>query len=138
MRQKQAAKAKLVATHVKQREVIRKEQEKLRAAKAAEKQANANRLKTPPPGSTTSKDTLPVPSETTEADPEILPNAGNTTNKVNTPKGGVVEVSRGYTLSEEGEGDNISGNKELRGEGEHEDETNSKRPKVPLHPPVAE
>jgi hypothetical protein len=40
-------------------------------------------------------------------------------------------------LSEEGEGDNISGNKELRGEGEHEDETNSKRPKVFLIPPIA-
>jgi hypothetical protein len=42
-----------------------------------------------------------------------------------------------YTLSEEGEGDNISGNKELRDEGEHEDENISKRSsRVPLHPPI--
>ena len=43
-----------------------------------------------------------------------------------------------YTLSEEGEGDNISGNKELRDEAEHEDENNSKRPKVPLNPVATE
>ncbi len=90
------------------------------------------------PRGTTSKDLLPVPSLTTEADPEILPEAGNTTYKENTPEGDVAEASHDYTLSEEGEGDSISGNKELRGEGEHEDETNSKRPKVPLHPPVVE
>ena len=46
-------------------------------------------------------------------------------------------MSLDFTLSEEGEGDNISGNKELRGDAEHEDETNSKRPKVPLRPPTA-
>ena len=78
MRQKQAAKAKLLATHARQREGIRKEQEKLRAAKAVEKQANADRMKTPPLGSTTSKFTRLVPTQTTEADPEILPEAGNT------------------------------------------------------------
>ncbi len=38
-----------------------------------------------------------------------------------------------YTLSEEGEGDNISGNKELRDEAEHEDENISKRLKQPLN-----
>ena len=40
-----------------------------------------------------------------------------------------------YTLSEEGEGegDNISGNKELRGETANEDESDSKRLKQPLH-----
>jgi hypothetical protein len=54
---------------------------------------------------------------------------------VNTPEGDVAEVSLDYTLSEEGVEDIINGNKELRGEGEHEDETNSKRPNVPLHPP---
>jgi hypothetical protein len=42
-----------------------------------------------------------------------------------------------FKLSEEGEGDNIRGNKELREEGEHEDENNSKKPKVPLPPPTA-
>ena len=46
----------------------------------------------------------------------------------------MAEVSLDYTLSEEGEGDNISGNKELRDELENEDENNSKRPEVPLNP----
>ena len=58
--------------------------------------------------------------------------------KVNTLEGDTAQVSLDYTLSEEGEGDNISGNEELRGETEHEDETNSKRPKVPLQPPTTE
>jgi hypothetical protein len=49
-------------------------------------------------------------------DPEILPFAGDTTDKVNTPEGDIAEISLDHTLSEEGEGDNISGNKELRGE----------------------
>ena len=42
-----------------------------------------------------------------------------------------------FTLPEEGEGDNTSGNKELRDEGEHVDKNNPKRPKVHLHPPTA-
>jgi hypothetical protein len=42
------------------------------------------------------------------------------------------------SLTEEEEGDNISGNKELRDDTEQEDDTNSKRLKVPLHPPSAE
>ncbi len=41
-------------------------------------------------------------------------------------------------LSEEGEGENISGNKELRNEADLEDESNSKRPKVPLPPATKE
>ena len=61
-----------------------------------------------------------------------------TSDKVNTPEGDVAEVPLDFTLLEEGEGDIISGNKELRGETEHEDERNSKRPKVPLQPPTAE
>ena len=68
-------------------------------------------------------------------DPEVLPDAVDTTNKVNNPEGDVAGVSLDFTLSEEGGGgENISGNKELRGETEHEFETNSKRPKVPLLP----
>jgi hypothetical protein len=43
-----------------------------------------------------------------------------------------------YTLSEEGEGDNISGNKELIKQGDNASENNSKRPKGPLLPPTAE
>ena len=43
-----------------------------------------------------------------------------------------------YIFSEEGEGDNISGNKELRDDAEHEDENNSKRLKVPLNPIATE
>ena len=58
------------------------------------------------------------------------------TDKVTTPEGDVANVSLYYTLSEEREGDNISGNKELRDAKEHEDENISKRPKVPLPPPL--
>jgi len=61
-----------------------------------------------------------------------------TPDKVTTPEGDVAEVSLDYTLSEEGEGDNISGNKELRDDAEHEDENNSKRPKLPLNPVATE
>ena len=50
----------------------------------------------------------------------------------------MAEVSLDYTLTDEGEGDNICGNKELRDEAEHEDENNSKRPKVPLNPEPTE
>ena len=45
-------------------------------------------------------------------DPEILPDS-ETPDKVTTPEGDISEVSLDYTLTEEGEGDNISGNKEL-------------------------
>jgi hypothetical protein len=48
----------------------------------------------------------------------------------------VADASLDFTLSEEGEGDNIRGNKELQAT-EHEEETNSKRLKMPLHPPTA-
>ncbi len=50
----------------------------------------------------------------------------------------MAEGSVDFTLSEDGEGDNISGHKELLEDTKHEDETNSKRPKVPLHPLAAE
>jgi hypothetical protein len=46
-------------------------------------------------------------------DPEILPDAGDTTDKVNIREGDIAEISLDQTLSEEGEGENISGNKEL-------------------------
>jgi hypothetical protein len=81
---------------------------------------------------TAAKETLPDPSQTNETDPEILPKAGVTTDKVSTPEGDAAYAS------EEGEGDNISGNKELRDEVEHKDENNSTRLKVPLHTPTAE
>ena len=58
--------------------------------------------------------------------------------KVTTPVGDVTELSQDFTLSEEGEGDNLSGNKELRKEADDEDETNSKRAKVPLQTPATE
>jgi hypothetical protein len=54
MRQKQAAKAKLLATQAIQREGIRKEKKNSGQQKMLKKQANADRMKTPPPGSTTS------------------------------------------------------------------------------------
>jgi hypothetical protein len=135
IRQKQAAEAKLVAAQNRQRGGIRKEQEKIRAAEATEKQANAERLKNPtPPANTTTKDKLPDPSQIPAVDPEILPEAEQTTYKVTTTEGDVAEVSLDYTLTDEGEGDNINGNKELRDGAEHEDENNSKRTKVPLNP----
>jgi hypothetical protein len=68
-------------------------------------------------------------------DPEILPEAGDTIARANTPERDVAEASLAFTLPEEGGGDNTTGNKELRNEGEHEDENNSRKPKVPLHPP---
>ena len=72
-------------------------------------------------------DTAPqVPTGTNTEDPEIIPD------KVTTPEGDGIEFSQDFTLSEEGEGDNITGNKELRNEGDIEDENNSKRAKVPL------
>ncbi len=46
-------------------------------------------------------------------DPEVLPDAADTKDKVNTQEGDVTKVSTDYTLLEEEEGDNISGNKEL-------------------------
>ncbi len=67
-------------------------------------------------------------------DLEILTKAGDKVTRAKNPEEDVAEVFLYFTLSEEGEGDNISGNKELRDEAEHEDDANSKRPKVPLHP----
>ena len=55
-----------------------------------------------------------------------------------TPEGDVTKLSQYFTLSEEVEGDNLSGNKELRKERDDEDETNSKRAKVPLQTPATE
>jgi hypothetical protein len=63
-------------------------------------------------------------------DPEILPD------KVTTPEKDTTKLSQDFTLSEEGEGDNISGNKELKNAEDVEDETNSKRVKVPLQTPA--
>ncbi len=48
-----------------------------------------------------------------------------------THEGEVTELSQDFTLSDEGEGDNISGNKELRDDKDIEDENKSKRVKVP-------
>jgi hypothetical protein len=54
--------------------------------------------------------TQPNPAHTSAVDPDILLEAGETTHGVNTPKGDVAEISLDFTFSEEGEGDNISGN----------------------------
>ena len=50
---------------------------------------------------------LQGPTGTHTEDPEILPH------KVTTPEGDVTELSQDFTLSEEGKGDILSGNKEL-------------------------
>ena len=60
----------------------------------------------------TSKGTLPDPNQTKEVDPEILPEARGTTEKVTTPERDVAKIPLDYTLAGEGEGVNISGNKE--------------------------
>ena len=97
-----------MATQNREREGIRKEQEKIRVAKAAEKQANAKRLKYPTlQANTTTMDKLPDPSQIPAVDPKILPKAEQTIDKVTTPEGDVAEVSLDYTLTDEGEGDNI-------------------------------
>jgi hypothetical protein len=57
---------------------------------------------------------------------------------VTTLEGDGIELSQDFTLSDEGEGDNISSNKELRKKGDDEDQNNSKRAKVPLQTPAAE
>ena len=77
---------------------------------------------------TSAKDTLPNPSQTIETDPEILPEAGETTYKVTTPEGDVADASTVYTLSEEGEGDNTNGNKELRDEEKMRTRTTQRGP----------
>ena len=46
----------------------------------------------------------------------------------------MADISLDYTFTEEGKGDNISGNKQKRNDGDTKDETNMKRPKVPLQP----
>ena len=136
MRHKQASDAKSLAAQTIHRAGVFKEQAKTRAAEVVEKQANAERLKTPPPSvDTTGTRTHPDPNQTPTVDPEILPEAGETIEKLHTPEGDVAEISLDYTLSEEREGDNISGNKELKDEGDLEDASNSKRPKGPLPPP---
>ena len=85
------------------------------------------------PASQESRDTTPkVPTETPLEDPEVLLDASEILDNVQTPEGETANTSMDYTLSEEGEGDNISGSKELRKNGEGEDENNSKTAKVPL------
>jgi hypothetical protein len=91
------------------------------------------------PASQETGDTAPKGSSgTLPEDPKILPEASETPDKVNTPKEENAEISHDFTLSEEGDGDNISGNKELRKEGNDEDENNSKRAKGLPQPPAAE
>jgi len=86
MRQKQAANAKLLEAPNRQRAGALKEHEKIRDAEAADKQANADRLKIPiPPQGTKGKGLLPNPPQTATLDPEILPEAGDTTTETKTP-----------------------------------------------------
>ena len=68
------------------------------------------------------------------ADLEILPEITQTEDNGDTPEEKAAEISLDYILTEEGKGDNISGNKEKRNDGDTKDETNMKRPKVPLQP----
>ncbi len=139
-----------------QRAVSLKEHAKIREAEAAKKATNTQRLKIPPSvvpkgnadnsqkkthnpaigQSTTAQSTGDItPKDLTgilPEDLEILPEAWDIKDKSNTPEGDVTEISQDYTLSEEGEGD-----KQLRNDGDNEDEINSKRAKGPLQPPIA-
>jgi hypothetical protein len=91
------------------------------------------------PASQETGDTAPKgPTGTRTEDQEILPEASATPKKENTPEGEASEIPQDFALSEEGEGDTISGNKELRKEGDDEDENNSKRAKGPPQAPAAE
>ncbi len=67
----------------------------------------------------------PSSTGTNIEDLELLPY------KVTIPEGEVTELSQDFTLSDGGEGDNISGNKELRDDKDIEEENSSKRVKVP-------
>jgi len=83
------------------------------------------------PATQVSEDTGPPSATgTINEDPKILPD------QVTTPEGDVTELSHYFTLTDEGEGDNINGNKELRDDKDTEEENNSKRAKVPPPTPA--
>ena len=85
-----------------------------------------------PHASQGTRDTTPKgPSETTLEDPQILLDASEILDNVQTPEGDAANISD-FILSEERKGDNINGNKELRKNGDDEDENSSKRAKGPL------
>ena len=86
------------------------------------------------PRNSDTRPTIVDPPATSIPDPKVLLDVGVEGTKTSTLKGNAVNIFLDYTLSEEGEGDNISGIKELRANGHNEDDTNSKRPKVPLTP----
>ena len=85
-------------------------------------------------GDTAPKGLLESPNE----DLEVLLDATEIPDNVQTPEEEAANLSQYFTLSEEGEGDNISGNKELHKDGADEDENNSKRAKGPLPTETAE
>ena len=66
-----------------------------------------------------------------ELDPKILPYVSTGAKNETIPPREDPTGSADLTLFEEGKCDNISVNNELRADGDDEDETNSKRPKVP-------
>ncbi len=85
-RQKQAADSNPLVAHTSQRAGVLKEQAKIRAVEEARKQANAERLKTSPPSvDTAGSRAQPDPNQTLAVDPEILPETGETTEKLRTP-----------------------------------------------------
>ncbi len=92
MRQKQAAEAKqLVAQHP-QRARILKEQAKLRAREAAEKQANADDIRTlAPPENTLKEETMTNPNKSPLENPEILPEAEPKLGATTTIEGATIE-----------------------------------------------
>ena len=111
-----------------------KKKEKQRASEAVETQANADHqipiLHVKYPG----KEALNNSAQPPLADPEILSEITQMEDNADTSEGKVAYISLDYTLTEEGKGDTIIGNKEKRNDGGTEDETNSKRLKAPLRP----
>jgi hypothetical protein len=71
-----------------------------------------------------------IPLTIPTIDPKVLPNA---TGEMPT-EGNLEDTSHeeSYTLEDEQEGETLSGTKEMRAEGDDEDEINSKRPKGPF------
>jgi hypothetical protein len=159
LRQQHATATKLLIVENKQRAGVLREQEKVRAAEAAEKASNEEHLKTPLPAVSSGSADITIQEQTINTaigqphaaqgagdtgpeylpetplqDPEILPDAMGDVHTEGTPKGSTLETSQTYTLENEQEGETLSGTKEMRAEEDNEVENTSKMPKGSLIP----
>jgi len=159
LRQKHAAEAKDLAAQKSQRAGVLIEQEQIREAEAAKRQPtnnaskphcprsqaaaltnlNKSRPSTPPheshllPKGQETPD-IKVPPDNPLEDPEIIPYVTGEAQKGEAPRGSIKNASQTYTRKDEHEGETLSGTKEMRAEGDNEDENISKRPKGILIP----